>query len=245
MGYCQTSQEQEAIAFVSKSCGKQSSIFGRACIEHARIKSSDNDHNTWNSENIDDEHFLGELIQFTINPCRLTNLVQTTSSHELLYPSGKVAQGTRKFKAVIEDWETSIKIRQILILNKYGGMRYIDPDKRPPKAYSVYEYEAKVYKEEAWCLYGVPKGLDGIPTNIDKFELIFINNDFLIQIKITEQTSKEVIDENEIVVDCQEVWSKHFKREIPIWNDLANYGPKNAPKKKSKNPLNTSASKKG
>ena len=88
----------------AKVVEKQSSIFGQACIEHARIKSSDNDHNTWNSENIDDEHFLGELMQSTINTSRLTHLVQTPSSRELLYPSSKVGQGTHKFKAFLEDW---------------------------------------------------------------------------------------------------------------------------------------------
>jgi len=57
---------------------------------------------------------------------------------------------------------------------------------------------------------------------------------------ITEQTSKEVIDKNGIVVDRQAVWSKHFRGKLPIWNDLANYGSQNAPKKQLKKGLNTS-----
>ena len=205
-----------------RTAEKQSIIFGTACLSKARIKGNIMNPTSWNAADLDDVDLIKDLQQFETEANEEMYSSDSDTSEVLKNPGDRLFQSYAEmgkkpvFNAYIEDWEPCIMHKNSIVhmwrfKKKYANIRYVNPDDSPPTAYSVFGGDLKFWRPEIepgkkkekkrWCLYGVPKGIPAIVENVDKFDLVEINESFFDQVKLINQGNKLVVDKGGVAVN--------------------------------------------
>jgi hypothetical protein len=217
---------------------RSSIIFGTACLDAARIKAMETGPHFWGPQDLNDTELNRELEQFDTDClgdnsddeidesfCETTLPVAPRDALFLTKLSHKI---DRVFCTYHEDWEKKeIFINDdksmFRLLNKYGNIRYINPDSC--NAYTVVAnimsfQNVPSHKRKQWCLYGALKGTIPTDDNVEDLDVVAINNDFFLQVKICQQDNIKLVDQFRNAVDREKMIRKNFSQlEVTLLQD--------------------------
>jgi len=140
---------------------------------------------------------------------------------------------TKTFKAYLEDWEEETARNRCIdssykLLEKYGGIKYINADANPPLGYTIYSKRMEWYRFKCekntpaqWVLLGVPKGVSANEENYESFDKVCISEDLIWCITATKQENIRFVNPQNKIQDSKELWEEWFpERPYIEWDDL-------------------------
>ena len=228
----------------------QSTLYGTACIEKARIMSDTDSEHHWGPDDLADDKFNRELEQFASSAGRSVlqpPIVAHFSVKDQLFDATVVP--TTVFRAYIEDWEEEAVVdhdclSMFKLLGKYGNMRYIYPEEEANEFYTICGHKMKWIQRESgkkrrknrldvpesnyegWACILIPKGEVFDDDEFENYEvqLITTKEDLHTCISICDQDNVKVMDKDgkgiDPVLEFNHLYKDKGLKHPGKWNNI-------------------------